>query len=57
MEVVEYSVRKPDKAGFYDVKLEGCDEVFPAYWSIMWNQFKVADVLLHGVTHWWEKSE
>ncbi|WAH52575.1 hypothetical protein LMA04_00500 [Pseudescherichia vulneris] len=47
----DYAKEKPSIPAMFVVRMEDGSE-FPAFWSIMWNQFKVGDVLLVGVTHW-----
>lgn len=47
----EYEKEKPTLPAMFIVRTKHGEE-FPAFWSIMWNQFKVGDALLTGVTHW-----
>lgn len=47
----DYKKEKPTIPGMYTVRMEHGEE-FPAFWSSMWHQFKVDDMLLVGITHW-----
>lgn len=51
-----YRSIKPTSAGDYLVEIE-TKEQFQAYWSPMWNCFKVEQRLLWGVIRWKELSK